>query len=221
MLKIWGWLSSQAQKPWIQRTECRTWVCADLVPEAGPGTSLLRIQWWVCCINTVGARVINVWLNLVSQTENPYVKAPDQEAELFEIPVFSFEAPPGYHPLPVDKFYFFCNNFIYLLIYLGLHWIFTAASDLLPSCSEQGLLYNCGAQALGSWASVVSVLRFESRGSIVVEHRLSCSKSCGISSDQRLNPRLWHWQADSVPLSHQGSHIILIPGFFLHLLCFM
>ena len=111
--------------------------------------------------------------------------------------------------------------FIYLLIYLGLHWIFTAASELLPSCSEQGLLYNCGAQALGSWASVVSVLRLESRGSIVVEHRLSCSKSCGISSDQRLNPRLWHWQADSVPLSHQGSHIFPIPGFFLHLLCFM
>ena len=50
---------------------------------------------------------VNVWLNLVSQTENPHANTPDQEAELSRIPVFSFETPPSYHPLPGDKLYFF------------------------------------------------------------------------------------------------------------------
>ena len=44
------------------------------------------------------------------------------------------------------------------------------------------------------------------------EHRLSsCGArvqlplACGIFPDQGLNPCLLHWQADSLPLSHQGS----------------
>ena len=74
----------------------------------------------MCCINTVGAYVINVWLNLVSQTEHPHANTPDQEAELSRIPVFSFETPPSYHPLPGDKLYFFYKNFMYLPTYLGL-----------------------------------------------------------------------------------------------------
>ena len=32
----------------------------------------------------------------------------------------------------------------------------------------------------------------------------SCSTACGIFSDQELNPCLLHWQADSLPLRHQG-----------------
>ena len=36
-------------------------------------------------------------------------------------------------------------------------------------------------------------------------HRLSCSMTCGIFLDQGSNPCLLHWQADSLPLSHQGS----------------
>ena len=34
---------------------------------------------------------------------------------------------------------------------------------------------------------------------------ISCSTACGISADQELNPCLLYWQADSPPLSHQGS----------------
>ena len=34
---------------------------------------------------------------------------------------------------------------------------------------------------------------------------LSCSASCGIFQDQGSNPCLLHGQADSLPLSHQGS----------------
>ena len=36
-------------------------------------------------------------------------------------------------------------------------------------------------------------------------HGLSHSEVCEIFPDQRLNPCLLHWQADSLPLSDQGS----------------
>ena len=39
-------------------------------------------------------------------------------------------------------------------------------------------------------------------------HGLSCSMAYGIFPDQGSNPcllHLFHWQADSLPLSHQGS----------------
>jgi len=42
-------------------------------------------------------------------------------------------------------------------------------------------------------------------GSVVVVHRLSCSMACGLFLNWGLNPCLLHWQADSLPLSHQGS----------------
>ena len=41
-------------------------------------------------------------------------------------------------------------------------------------------------------------------GSTDVAHRLSCSVAGGIFSDQGSNPCLLHWQAGSLPLSHQG-----------------
>ena len=41
--------------------------------------------------------------------------------------------------------------------------------------------------------------------SIVVMHGLICFAACGIFPDQELNLRLLHWQADSLPLSHQRS----------------
>ena len=36
-------------------------------------------------------------------------------------------------------------------------------------------------------------------------HPLSCFTECGIFPDPGLNPCLLHWQANSLPLSHQGS----------------
>ena len=36
-------------------------------------------------------------------------------------------------------------------------------------------------------------------------HRLSCSKACGIFLDQGSNSHHLHWEADSLPLSPQGS----------------
>ena len=43
---------------------------------------------------------------------------------------------------------------------------------------------------------------------MVMAHRLSCPEACGIFPDQRLNWGLLHWQADSLPLSHQEAPTI-------------
>ena len=60
--------------------------------------------------------------------------------------------------------------------------------------------------------SVVVVSRLWSTDSTVV-HRLSCSAACGIFSNQGSNLCLLHWQADSLPLSHQGSPYQTLQGY--------
>ena len=76
-----------------------------------------------------------------------------------------------------------------------VHSLPTAVVSLVP---EQGLQ--------GSGVSGVAVApRLWSTGLMVVVHRLSCSVACGILLDQGSNPCLLHWQADSLPLSPQGS----------------
>ena len=88
--------------------------------------------------------------------------------------------------------------------------------ELSSSCGEQGLLSSWDARTSlavehglqGAWASVVAVPRLESTGSIVTACRPSCSMVCGIFPDQGSNSGLWYWQADSLPLSHQGSLIL-------------
>ena len=49
----------------------------------------------------------------------------------------------------------------------------------------------------------------QSTGSVVEVHGLSCSAARGLFPDQGSNPRLLHWQAASLPSSHEGS-----PGLF-------
>ena len=81
-----------------------------------------------------------------------------------------------------------------------------------------GLLSGCGAQAshgagfllwsVGSRASVVVASGLAHISSVVVMHGLSCSMACGIFPHQGSNPWLLHWQADSLPLSHQGSPVM-------------
>ena len=56
----------------------------------------------------------------------------------------------------------------------------------------------------GTW---VQRLRLWSTGSVAVALRLSGSAVCGIFPGQGSNPGLLHWQADSLPLSHRGSHV--------------
>ena len=63
----------------------------------------------------------------------------------------------------------------------------------------------CGAQALGYAGFSSYGSGALGTGSLAVAHWLGCSKACGIFPDQGLNPCLLHWQADSLPLSHQGK----------------
>ena len=91
---------------------------------------------------------------------------------------------------------------------LGLHcctgFSLVVAGGLLISVASR-----CGAWALGLTASVVAALGLWSAGSMVVLHvGLSCSVACRIFLDQGLNPYLLLWQADPLPLSHQGSPVI-------------
>ena len=51
---------------------------------------------------------------------------------------------------------------------------------------------------------VIAAQVVERRLSVVV-HGRSCSQACGIFPDQGSNPCPLHWQANSYPLSHQGS----------------
>ena len=109
----------------------------------------------------------------------------------------------------------FLNNFIYLFI-----WGCAGSSllcGLFSCCSERGLLSSCGARtsdcsgfsccrALAVGHEGFSSFRPQalSTGSVVVVLGLSCSPARGIFPDQGLNLCLLHWQADSLPLSHQG-----------------
>ena len=120
-------------------------------------------------------------------------------------------------PFPCNQLFqlTFKKKFVYLILaVLGL--LCCTGSSLVAVSGDYSLLFDmlashcgglscCRAQALGlpgfQWLQLV--------GS---EHRLSsCGtlaqlcQSSGIFPDQGLNPCLLNWQADSLPLSHQGS----------------
>ena len=80
---------------------------------------------------------------------------------------------------------------------------------LLSSCGIQASHFGgfscCGARALEPADSVAVACRLKSTGSVLMMHRLCCSAACGIFPDQGSNPCLLHWQADSLPVSYQGS----------------
>ena len=87
---------------------------------------------------------------------------------------------------------------------------------LFSSCGQPGLLSRCGAQvllwlsccraqALRHTGSVVTAPALWSTGSVAVAQGACCSMAHGIFSDQGSNPCLLYWQANSLPLSHQGS----------------
>ena len=112
---------------------------------------------------------------------------------------------------------FFFFLIIYLLIYFRLCWVFTADRAFFLVAASGGYSLDVVRELLiavafvaepglcGMWASVFAVLGFYSISLIVVAHRLSCSEACGIFPDPGLNLCLLHWQADTLPLSHQAS----------------
>jgi hypothetical protein len=83
---------------------------------------------------------------------------------------------------------------------------------LFSSCGEWRVLSggsvqasHWGAWALGAWTSVVVAPGVWSTGLVIVGHGLACSLACEIFLDKASNLCLLHWQADCLPLSHQGS----------------
>ena len=121
------------------------------------------------------------------------------------------------------KFFFKNYNFIYLLIYgcAGSSLLCSSVSIQLwqvgvtlqcTDLSLQGLLLflstGCrphGLQWLQHLGLVVAVPGFQSTGSVVMLHALSCSPACGIFPDQGSNLYLLHGLADSLPWSHWGK----------------
>ena len=110
--------------------------------------------------------------------------------------------------------FFFFFLIILLLAVLGLR----CCTGAFSSCSKRGLLFVvvrvlliavaslcCGAQALGTRASVLVARGLSSCSSRALErrlsscgtHRLNCSVACGIFPDQGSNPCPLHWQVDS------------------------
>ena len=105
---------------------------------------------------------------------------------------------------------FFLSFFLSLFIYLWLCWIFVSVWGLSPVVASGG---HPSSRCTGLSLSRPLLLQSTGcrhAGSVIVAHRPSCSTACGILPDQGSNPCPLHQQADSQPLSHQGSP----PAFF-------
>ena len=90
-------------------------------------------------------------------------------------------------------------------IYLWLCWAFVAVWAF-SSCGEQGLLFVAPSERLPVVASLPAERRlWGAWASAVVVRGLSCSVPRGTFPDQGSNLDLLPGQADSLPLSHQGS----------------
>ena len=112
------------------------------------------------------------------------------------------------------------NSKIFRLSFLNSIYVFIQAVLGLHCCTGFFLVAVCGLLVAvaspvaerGPYSmrdSVVVASGFQSTGSIVVVHGLKHSAACGIFLDQGSNLCLLHWQVDSLPLSHQGSPILL------------
>ena len=106
-------------------------------------------------------------------------------------------------------FLFFKFLFIYF-IYFWLCWVFISVRGLSPVAASGG---HSSSRCAGLSLLRPLLLRSTSSrraGSVIVAHGPSCSSACGFLPDQALNPCPLHWQADSQPLSHQGSPTVSI-----------
>ena len=84
---------------------------------------------------------------------------------------------------------------------------------LFSSRSGQGLPFGAGLGLLISGASVAEHGPQGTRASRVVLCGPRCSVTHEILPGQGWNPCLLHWQAESLPLSQQGSlNNVLLPG---------
>ena len=117
---------------------------------------------------------------------------------------------------PVLVFLFFFKDseierksLFYLFIYFWLFWVFVSVQGLsLVAASGGHSTSRCAGLSL-SRPLLLRSTGSRRAGSVVVAHGPSCSVACGIFPDQGSNPRPLHWQADSQPLRHQGSPVLV------------
>ena len=94
------------------------------------------------------------------------------------------------------------SNFI---LFVCLCWIFIAVWAFLQLQRVRGYSPVAVCGFLTEVSCLVAEHGLWSRGSIAVAHGLSCFMAYRMFLDQGSNLCLLHWQADSLPLSHQGS----------------
>ena len=101
-----------------------------------------------------------------------------------------------------------------------LLWLHRAAAAPQRTCGLLTAVASLAAASRGHQARGLQQVQFSgfrTEPSRAV-HDLSCSKAHGIFPNQGSKPCLLHWQADSLPLSHQGSPRILIyPSITAHI----
>ena len=112
--------------------------------------------------------------------------------------------------IPLDVIYYFSlvslKKYFYLLIGCDgsslLHRLFSSCREQTFHCGG----FSCEAQSLGfSGFSDCGFHALEQMLNGCGTQGLSCSMACEILWDQGSNPCLLNWQADSLPLSHQGN----------------
>ena len=106
-------------------------------------------------------------------------------------------------------FFFFFKKFTFLFIYFWLCWVFVSVRGLsLVAASGDHSSSQCAGLSL-SRPLLLRSTGSRRAGSAIVAHGPSRSAACGIFPDQGSNPCPLHWQADSQPLRHQGSPLLL------------
>ena len=105
----------------------------------------------------------------------------------------------------VSLFLFFKSCWSLFVIYLAVLGL--GCSSSLSLSDERELLSSCGSWAshcsgfsCGAWAFRCGGFRSSKFGA----YGLRCSAAFGVILDRGSNQCLLHWQADSLPLSHQG-----------------
>ena len=104
-----------------------------------------------------------------------------------------------------------CTIVSFLYVYLVFYFIYGRAGcsllcRLFSSCGTWELFFRCSARA--SHCSGFSCCGAQAP-ELWCQLGLRCPVACGIFRDQGSNRCLLHWQAVSLPLSHQGSPALL------------
>ena len=120
---------------------------------------------------------------------------------------FLTTVPPG--KSLVVAFFFFKLWVYFIFIYLWLCCIFISVRGLSLVVASGG---HSSSRCTGLSLSRPLLSRSTGSnraGSVIVAHGPSRSAVCGIFPDQGSNPCALHWQADSQPLRHQRSPLVV------------